>query len=367
VLDLLPRFLRMPVAFAIVLGVLVFIHELGHYLAARWRGIYVEVFSIGFGKKLFSWNDRHGTEWRLCILPLGGYVKMHGMEQPEDASDEDRAKWRPGETFHEKPVISRMIAVAAGPIANFVLAAVLFTALFAVVGRQVTEPVVGTVVAGSPAAGAGLQAGDRITSISGTKVQKFEDVQAIVSRSAGVALAVTLDRDGKSVDVSVTPRAQNGNGILGITRGGKVEYEPVSLLAAVPAGIEQTWMVSIQTLSGIGEMISGQRSTDELGGPLRIAQLSGQVAEYGFKSLVNLIAVLSVNLGLLNLFPIPVLDGGHLLFFVLEALRGKPLSPKAQEMGMRAGLALLIGLFVFATWNDLSHFGLFGWLAKLSG
>jgi len=367
VLEMLPSFLRMPVAFAIVLGILVFIHELGHYLAARWRGVHVEVFSIGFGKKLLSWHDRHDTEWRLCILPLGGYVKMHGMEQPEDASPEERATWRPGQTFHEKPVISRMIAVAAGPIANFVLAAVLFAGLFAVVGRQVTEPVVGTVVAGSAAAGAGLQSGDRVLSISGAKIEKFEDLQAIVSHSAGVALALTLERDGTSLSVSVTPRAVNGSGILGITRGGKLSYEPVSIAAAIPAGIEQTWVVATQTLAGIGEMITGQRSTDELGGPLRIAQLSGQVAEYGFKSLINLIAVLSVNLGLLNLFPIPVLDGGHLVFFLLEGLRGKPLSPKAQEMGMRAGFALLIGLFVFATWNDLSHFGLFGWLAKLTG
>lgn len=364
--DILPSFLRTPLAFAIVLGVLVFIHELGHYLAARWRGVYVEVFSIGFGKKLLSWTDSHDTEWRLCILPLGGYVKMHGMEQPEDITDEVRANWRPGQTFHEKPVLSRMIAVAAGPIANFVLAAVLFAGLFVFAGRPVTEPVISSVVEGSAAATAGLQDGDRIVTIAGHSIRNFEDIVGIVTNSAGKSLDIAIERDGKPLTIAATPASMNGNGILGI-RGGKMAYEPVSLAAAIPAGIEQTWNVSVQTLDGIGQMLTGRRGTDELGGPLRIAQLSGQVAEMGVASLISFIAVLSVNLGLLNLFPIPILDGGHLVFFIVEALRGKPLSAKAQEMGMRAGLALLIGLFVFATWNDLSKLGLFGWIGKLAG
>jgi regulator of sigma E protease len=366
VFEVLPTVIRTPLAFVIVLGVLVFIHELGHYLAARWRGVHVEVFSIGFGTKLLSWTDRHDTEWRVCILPLGGYVKMHGMEQPEDITDEVRAAWRPGQTFHEKPVLSRMIAVAAGPVANFVLAAVLFAALFAVSGRPVTEPVVSSVVPGSAAAAAGLQAGDRIESISGRKIGDFEDIVGIVGGSAGRALDIAVERDGKTVSLTATPAAQSGGGVLGIM-GGKVIYRPVSAIEAIPAGIGQTWTVAAQTLQGIGQMLTGRRGTDELGGPLRIAQLSGQVAEMGAASLISFIAVLSVNLGLLNLFPIPVLDGGHLVFFVIEALRGKPLSTRAQEMGMRAGLALLIGLFVFATWNDLSRLGLFGWIGKLTG
>jgi regulator of sigma E protease len=366
VLELLPAYLRTPIAFAIVLGVLVFIHELGHYLAARWRGVYVEAFSIGFGKPLLKWTDRHGTEWRLCALPLGGYVKLHGQEQPEDVTDEVRAKWRPGETFHEKSTLSRAIVVAAGPVANFVLAAVLFAALFLGTGRPVTMPVVGEVVADSAAAHAGLLAGDRIVSIDSKNVDRFEQIQAIVGHSAGVALHMTVDRGGKSLALTATPEARNGAGVLGI-RGGKVEYEPVSVAAALPEGIAQTWDVAAQTLAGVAQMITGQRGTEELGGPLRIAQLSGQVAELGFASLVSFIAVLSVNLGLLNLFPIPILDGGHLVFYVLEAVRGRPLPPRAQEYGMRAGLALLAALFIFATWNDLAHLGLFGWLAKLVG
>ncbi len=363
---MLPTYIRTPLAFAVVLGVLVFIHELGHYLAARWRGVYVEAFSIGFGKKLLGWTDSVGTEWKLCALPLGGYVKMHGMEQPEEVTDEVRANWKPGQTFHGKPVLSRMIVVAAGPIANFLLAAVLFSLLFFATGRPVSDPVISEVVAESAAAKAGLLAGDRILTIAGQKITTFEDVQRIVGRSAGMPLAVSLERDGKTLDVTATPKATGANGILGI-RGSKVTYEPVSAVDAIPEGVAQTWKVGVQTLGGIWQMISGQRGSDELGGPLRIAQLSGQVAQLGFASLVSFIAVLSVNLGLLNLFPIPVLDGGHLVFFCLEALRGRPLSERAQEMGLRAGFALLVGLGVFATWNDLSHFGLFGWISKLVG
>ncbi len=365
-LEILPTYLRTPIAFAIVLGVLVFIHEMGHYLAARWRGVYVEAFSIGFGKPLLTWTDKHDTQWRLCILPLGGYVKMHGHEQPEDVTDEMRANWRPGQTFHEKSILSRAIVVAAGPVANFVLAAVLFSALFLVSGKPHTLPVVGDVLADSAAAHAGLMSGDTVTAIDGTKIQRFEQIQAIVSHSGGVALHMTVDRNGKPLDLIATPAAHGSAGVLGI-RGGKVAYEPVSVLEALPDGIAQTWNVSAQTLAGVGQMITGQRGTDELGGPLRIAQLSGQVAELGFASLVSFIAVLSVNLGLLNLFPIPILDGGHLVFYALEALRGKPLPPRAQEYGLRAGFALLATLFVFATWNDLSHLGLFGWISRLAG
>ncbi len=363
---MLPTYLRTPIAFAIVLGVLVFIHEMGHYLAARWRGVYVEAFSIGFGKVLASRTDKRGTEWRFCLLPLGGYVKLHGQEQPEDVTDEIRASWKLGQTFHEKSTLSRAIVVAAGPVANFILAAVLFAGLFLVTGKPHTLPVVGEVMADSAAARAGIVAGDVISRIDGSKIIRFEDIQAIVGHSGGVALHVSLDRNGRTIDVVATPETRGAAGVLGI-RGGKVSYDPVSVIDALPDGVVQTYNVAAQTLAGVGQMITGQRGTEELGGPLRIAQLSGQVAELGVASLVSFIAVLSVNLGLLNLFPIPILDGGHLVFFALEALRGKPLPPRAQEYGLRAGFALLASLFVFATWNDLSHIGLFGWLAKLVG
>jgi len=364
VLELLPTYLRTPIAFAIVLGVLVFIHEMGHYLAARWRGVYVEAFSIGFGKKLIAWTDKHDTEWRLCALPLGGYVKLHGQEQPEDVTDEMRAAWRPGCTFHEKSTLSRAIVVAAGPVANFVLAAFLFAGLFLFIGRPVSLPVVGEIAANSAAAEAGLRAGDRIVAIDGSAIDRFEQIQAIVVKNTGEVLHLSVLRDGTTIALQATPQDHGGARLLGI-HGGKIEYQSVSVIEAVPEGIAQTWSVSVQTLQGVGQMITGKRGTDELGGPLRIAQLSGQVAELGVASLVGFIAVLSVNLGLLNLFPIPILDGGHLVFFAIEALRGRPLPPKAQEYSLRFGFALLASLFVFATRNDIVHSEWFSNLAKL--
>lgn len=361
---------RSLAAFVVVLGVLVFVHELGHYLAARWRGVHVETFSIGFGQSIARWTDRRGTVWKLAWIPLGGYVKLHGQERPEEVAPEARARWIPGRTFHEKGVGSRAIVVAAGPVANFLLAAVLFAALFAAIGRPVPAAVVSGVLPDSPAARAGLQVGDRITSVGSTPVQRFQDVQRQVGASAGQTLTVAVDRAGQalSLPVTVESRDEGGRrvGVLGI-QGGAVEYEPVSPLEAIPEGIAQTWEVTRQTVVGIAQMIAGTRGTDDIGGPLRIAQLSGRVAELGAASLIGFIAVLSVNLGLINLFPIPILDGGHLLFYALEALRGRPLPPRAQEIGFRAGLALLAGLFVFATWNDLAHLGVVRWLTGRVG
>jgi len=361
---------RSLAAFVVVLGVLVFVHELGHYLAARWRGVHVEAFSIGFGQAIARWTDRRGTVWKLAWIPLGGYVKLHGQERPEDVSPETRAAWLPGRTFHEKGVGSRAIVVAAGPVANFLLAAVLFAALFAAIGRSVSLPVVSGVQAGGPAERAGLQAGDRITTIGGAPIQRFQDVQTQIGARPDQLVAIGIDRAGQAlqVPVAVASRDEGGHrvGVLGI-QSGAVEYEPVSPLAAIPAGIAQTWDVTRQTVIGIAQMLSGARGTGDIGGPLRIAQLSGKVAELGVASLVGFIAVLSVNLGLINLFPIPVLDGGHLLFYAFEALRGRPLPQRAQELGFRAGLALLAGLFVFATWNDLAHLGVVHWLTGRMG
>lgn len=369
-LDFLPAVLRTPVAFVIVLGILVFIHELGHYLAARRCGVHVETFSIGFGRQVLKWTDRAGTVWKVGWLPLGGYVKLHGQERPQDVSDEERAAWRPGRTFHEQSPGKRAIVIAAGPIANFLLAAVLFAGLFATVGRGVVAPLVGEVLPGSAAASAGLVAGDRIRTIAGSPVERFEDIQRIVAANPGVTLPVTVESGGASRALSVTPEARGPSGhqvgVLGI-RGGPVEYQHLAVWEAVPAGIGETWEVTVQTLAGVWSMISQSRGTEDLGGPLRIAQLSGQVAQLGFVSMVSFIALLSVNLGLINLFPIPMLDGGHLVFLAAEAVRGKPLPARAQDYGFRAGLALLVALFVFATFNDLTQIGIFRWVAHLFG
>jgi len=371
VFDLVPSPLDSILAFVVVLGVLVFIHELGHYLAARWCGVHVEVFSIGFGRAIASWTDKKGTVWKVAWLPLGGYVKLHGQERPEDVPSDVRALWKPGQTFHEKQVGARAIVVAAGPLANFLLAAVLFAGLYGAVGRPTTPAVVGEVVAGSVAESAGLQPGDRIEAIDGAPIARFEDLQRTVSAAPGRSLSLTLRRGGEALTLPVVPEARDAGGgrmtgILGI-RGGAVEFEPMGPGSAVVAGFGQMWNVTTQTLGGLWQMITAQRGTEELGGPLRIAQMSGQVAQLGFVSLVSFIAVLSVNLALINLFPIPILDGGHLLFYLAEAIRGRPLPPRAQEYGMRAGLALLLALFIFATWNDLSHLGLFRWVAGLAG
>jgi regulator of sigma E protease len=368
--HLFPDLARTIAAFAVVLGVLVFFHELGHYLAARWRGVYVEAFSVGFGRSIASWYDRHGTQWRISWLPLGGYVKMHGQERPEEVPEEVRASWKPGQTFHEKSVLSRAIIVAAGPLANFLLAMILFAGLFMAVGRPVTSPVVSEVLPDGAAARAGLHTNDRIEAIGSEPIHSFEDIQRIITAHPVESLTVVVRRDGAEQKLVVVTEAREVGGrrvgLLGI-RGGTVDYQPMGVLGALWGGVTQTWSVTSDTFSGLAQMISGQRGTEELGGPLRIAQLSGQVAELGVSNLVSFIAVLSVNLGLINLFPIPVLDGGHLLFYLVEAVRGRPLPRRAQEYSFRAGIALLGGLFIFATWNDLSHIGLFRWVAGLIG
>ena len=369
-LTAIPEFVRSAAAFVVVLGVLVFVHEFGHYLAARWRGVRVEAFSIGFGRAITSWTDSRGTVWKLAWLPLGGYVKLHGQERPQDVPEDVRAAWIPGQTFHDKPVLSRAIIVAAGPIANFVLAMVLFSALFVALGTPVALPVVGAVMPDSAASRAGLMVNDRIVTIAGEPIVTFENLQHAIAIHPAQTVAMTIQRDGTERKIEVTTDAHESGGhqvgLLGV-RGGTVEYQHVSVPVAIWSGVAQTWTITSETFSGLTQMISGSRGTDDLGGPLRIAQLSGQVAQLGFASLISFIGVLSVNLGLINLFPIPVLDGGHLLFYAAEALRGRPLPQRAQEYGFRAGLAFLACLFVFATWNDLTHLGVFRWVAGLIG
>jgi regulator of sigma E protease len=369
-LDFLPEPLRSILAFVLVLGVLVFIHELGHYLAARWRCIHVERFSVGFGRALATWTDRRGTEWRVGWLPLGGYVKLHGQETPEDASPEVRATWRLGETFHEKPVGDRAIVVAAGPAANFLLAALLFAGIYMTLGQPSSTTSVGTVAEGGAAARAGIVPGDRILALDGQPMSRFEQVQGHIQPRAGQPVRVELDRAGARIDVTATPERRGEGaaavGVLGISAA-PAEFVRLDPVSALWAGAVQTADITVQTLGAVWQMIAGGRGTEDLGGPLRIAQMSGQVAEMGLASLVSFMAVLSVNLALINLFPIPVLDGGHLMFYAAEAIRGRPLPPRAQEIGFRAGFALLITLFVFATWNDLSQLGVVRWATGLFG
>ncbi len=370
---MLAHLLRTPLAFALVLGVLVFIHELGHYLAARWRGVHVEIFSIGFGPPLLRWHDRVGTEWRLCALPLGGYVKPHGFEGPEEAAAETRAAWQPGRTFHDKPVGSRALVIVAGPVFNFLLAIVLFWGLFAVAGRPsmapvaTMPPVVGELVAHAAAAAAGLRPGDRIEGIDGAQTATIAEVQKRIGAAPGRPVTLRLLRDGHELTLPVTVGRAGGGarqGVIGVMFMAP-PATPLSPGRALVAAAQETWQVTVQTLGGIWQMITGRQSADQLGGPLRIAQLSGQVAQLGVASMVGFIALLSINLGLINLFPIPILDGGRLLFYALEAVRGRPVPRRVQEYGFRAGFALIACLFLFVTFNDLSHLGLFQWVAGL--
>jgi len=354
------------IPFLVVLTVLVFVHELGHYLVARRNGVRIEVFSIGFGPEIFGWYDRAGTRWKLSAVPLGGYVKMYGdadaSSLPSGSLDamsrEDREF-----SFHHKRLGQRVAVVAAGPVANFIFAIVLLAGLFSTVGQPFTPADVGQVQPGSAAEQGGIKPGDTIAAIDGHQIDRFEDVQQAVALNNGTPMAIVVRRDGRDVSLDVTPQMTErtdrfGNvhriGLLGIGRSG-VEYVRHNPAVSVVRAAEETWNLSAGTLKAIWQMIVGARTTDELGGPLRIAQMSGEVAQGGVVAIVWFMAVLSVNLGLINLFPIPVLDGGHLLFYVAEAIRGRPLGQRAQEYGFRIGLALVLTLMVFATWNDLMH------------
>jgi regulator of sigma E protease len=359
------------IPFLFVLTLVVFFHELGHFLVARWCGVRVLVFSIGFGPELFGFNDRRGTRWQLSAIPLGGYVKFFGDDNaasvPDQAALAAMSEEERRHSFVHQPVAPRAAIVAAGPVANFLLAVVIFAALFMVFGKPSTSPRVDAVQPGSAAQAAGFQPGDLVLSINGRPVESFPDMQQIVSTSAGETLEFEVDRGGVHVALKAMPALKEskdrfGNvhriGVLGITRSPSPEdthFKPVGPFRALELGVEKTWFVVERTLSYIGGVISGREAADQLGGPIRIAQVSGQVATEGLPSLFSLTAVLSVSIGLLNLFPVPLLDGGHLLFYAIEATRGKPLSERAQEVGFRIGLAIVVMLMIFATYNDILH------------
>jgi regulator of sigma E protease len=357
--------------FLFVLTIVVFFHELGHFLVARLCGVRVMVFSVGFGPELLGFNDRHGTRWKISAIPLGGYVKFFGDEDaastPDHASVSTMTAAERRESFHHQSVGKRAAIVAAGPIANFILAILIFASIFVFYGKPSTSARVDGIQPDSAAAAAGFQAGDVVVAIDGRPIKTFSEMQRVVSTNAGQQLAVTVERGGARVDLKATPTLREvkdnfGNthrlGVLGISRSmapADAQHQTVSPLPALWMGIEETWFVIDRTLSYLGGVIVGREAADQLGGPIRIAQVSGQVATVGFVALMNLSAILSVSIGLLNLFPVPLLDGGHLLFYGIEAVRGKPLSERAQEMGFRVGLALVVMLMIFATFNDIIH------------
>ena len=359
------------VPFLFVLTVVVFFHELGHFLVARRCGVKVLTFSIGFGPEILGFFDRYRTRWKISAVPLGGYVKFFGDENAASVPDQETvAQMTEAEkavSFVHQRVGPRAAVVAAGPIANFILAIAIFAGIFMLYGKQTTSARVDTVQTASAAEAAGFKPGDLVTAIDGEKIDSFADMQRIVSISAGETLTIEVDRGGAHVVLKATPQLKElkdnfGNlhrlGVLGISRSmapGDIKTQKLSPPQALLAGVQETWFVVDRTLSYIGGVVVGREAADELGGPIRIAQVSGQVASAGFVALIHLTAVLSVSIGLLNLFPIPLLDGGHLLFYAIEAIRGRPLSERAQEVGFRIGLAIVVVLMIFATFNDILH------------
>jgi regulator of sigma E protease len=368
------------VPFLFVLTIVVFFHELGHFLIARWAGVKVLTFSLGFGPELIGFNDRHGTRWKISAVPLGGYVKFFGDDSeastPSSQTLANMTEQERAGSFHHKKVGPRAAIVVAGPIANFLLAIVIFTCLFTFFGKPSTTARVDQVEVGSAAAAAGFQVGDIVTAVDGSKIGSFSDMQRVVGTHAGDTMTFTIRRGDSILQLQGRPELKEvkdpfGNvhklGVLGITRktaAGEVTTEKVNPATALWLGVKETWFVIDQTLSYIGNVFTGRASTDQIGGPIRIAQISGQVASLGLIPLLHLAAVLSISIGLLNLFPVPLLDGGHLLFYAAEAFRGRPLSDRSQEYGFRFGLVLVLMLMVFAFYNDFHQVP---WLKSLFG
>jgi regulator of sigma E protease len=445
------------IPFLVVLSILVFVHEYGHYIVARWNGVRVDVFSIGFGKELFGFTDKAGTRWKFSLLPLGGYVKMHGDADASSSTIDQVAAVDP-DSFPAKNVFQRMSIIAAGPLANILFAVVALAFLFMIVGRPFTPAMVGNIEEGSPAEAAGLVpfdrviavdgseiesfeefrtieresaetellvtieregerlelpmtpalvtredqrldqtfeigdlgigppltpadvanvrtggaaeeagllAGDRIVAVDGKPLRSFEDLQAIVSTSPNVDLLFTVERDGAELDLPIVPKPveitddQTGEtreiGLIGVERP-LPPLHRVGPVTALVDGLQETWRLTALILSAVWELITGNGNTEDVGGPIRIAQITGELTKDGLFPAVMFTVMLSINLGLINLFPIPVLDGGHLVMLFIELVRGKPLNERSQEIAFRFGLALVLSLMVFATLQDLSRF-----------
>ena len=364
------------IAFLCALGPLVFFHELGHYLVARMFGIPAETFSIGFGREIFGWTDRQGTRWKVAWLPLGGYVKFVGdMTPASDAGDLDSVPDHLlDRAFQVRPVWQRFLVVLAGPMANFLLAILMFAGFFAFAGTP-RDNVVADVVQNSAAATAGIRSGDRIVAVAGRETPNFEDVASIVLLRPGETVLVQVERQGSLQTVRVKLGSQlmgdaTGRkmraGVLGIRSTTKIG-EPVPIYQALPMAVDQTWRMTRSIGDGLVQLVRGQVSPKQLGGPITIARVAGQGAELGVLPFIGLLALLSINLGFINLLPVPMLDGGHLLFYAVEAVRRRPVSTQALEWAFRGGLAVILALVVFTTINDLGSLGLWDRLQRLIG
>lgn len=357
------------IPFLFVLTVVVFVHEMGHYLVARWCGIGSQAFSIGFGPELIGFTDKHGTRWKISAIPLGGYVKFIGDESatssPVDVNNASLSMDEQRRAFHTQPVWKRAATVFAGPAFNIILTVVIFSVFFALYGRQISDPLIAGVQPGSPAAEAGFEAGDRFISVDGEKITTFSDVQRIVSGRAGDTLNFTVERDGKMVDLQAVPAIVErtdplGNkiklGAIGVETTEavgnfrRIEYGP---LESVAQAVMETGYIIGRTGEFFQRFAVGREDKCQLGGPVKIANMAGKAASQGFDWLIQLMAMLSVGIGLLNLFPLPPLDGGHLVFYAVEAIKGSPVSAAAQDIFYRAGFLLVMGFMGFVLFNDL--------------
>jgi regulator of sigma E protease len=365
------------IAFVCALGPLVFVHEFGHYLVGRWFGVGAETFSIGFGREIFGWTDKSGTRWKVGWLPFGGYVRFVGDMNPASAPADpgDVPPELRDRSFHLKPVWQRFLVVLAGPASNFLLAILIFAAFFAAFGMPRTPNIVGVVQPGSAAATAGIRPGDRIAAIAGQTVDSFEDIQRVVALRPAETVTIQIQRGGQAIPLKARlgvleeqdKFGQNFRiGLLGVMQANRVldRLGPTELL---PAATKYTFELTRSMVDGVVQIVTGRRSTKDLGGPLKIAQIAGQQASLGAFQFIQLLALFSINLGFINLLPVPVLDGGHLLFYAVEAVRQRPVSARTQEWAFRGGLALLLALMVFTTVNDLDSFGLWERLGRLIG
>lgn len=359
------------VAFIAVLSVIVFVHEYGHYIVGRWCGVGAEEFSIGFGRELFGWTDKRGTRWKVCLLPLGGYVRfvgdMNAASMPDDEAMAEMPQERRAISLFAQPVWKRALVIAAGPVANFLFAIAIFSIFLAVNGKTITEPRLDKVVEGSRAEVAGLKAGDLVLSVDGRRIEDFSELTQRVVISAEQPLHLKVDRAGTLIDITATPALAKLKAPIGYVDGGqlgivvdrsvagRLKTENLGIGGAVVEGVSMTWSIIDQSLSTLGKLVTGKISFSQLSGPLGIAQMTGKVAEQGLLDLIGFAAFLSVSIGMVNLLPIPVLDGGHLLFCLIEAITRKPLNEKVQELAFKLGLALILIVFVLVSMGDIGR------------
>lgn len=366
-METITLFAHYALSFIVILSVIVFVHEFGHYFVARMCGVKIDVFSIGFGREIWGYTAKSGTRWKLSALPLGGYVKMFGdsseastpSESLDRLSDEHKKL-----TFHFKPLYQKALIVAAGPIANFILTITIFTYFLMVNGMPSSQPIIGEIIKDTPAQEAGLMPDDRVLTVNGQKMEMFNDIPQAIITNLGAPVQLEIDRGGKIIALTIVPKMVEEKDSLGNNykrpligfKSKEIRYEDVGFFRAIGEAARSTYNICRMTLKVIGQIIVGERDTSDIKGPLGIAKLSGQATEQGPNTILWFIALISANLGFANLLPIPLLDGGHLLYYLAEAIRGKPLAKRVQEVGYALGMVFIVGLMLLALLNDVRSF-----------